>query len=208
MSQQLALDLQGIKRQEAEKRNLRHEPPIPFVPPVSQSLKKDKKEHTFKVKIHHGLEENVPVFCGGNNEDHLGYLATCEGLIRRKELHTSYDGYHKEYLNATEDLQMHQMVKPDDVPDAEDDNQPQKVSSTEVKKKKNKSSSDLMKEWLRREQVLTDRIKNAKTKEEQVLHEAYDLCEMLQSEEIHKVWTNAVNLVCETKDWKDENGEV
>ena len=69
--------------------------------------------HTIKVRINDETEEQVSVFHGGVPESYLEYCKLCESLIHKKDLHIMFDGYVKEETNVIDDLNLHNLGKPE-----------------------------------------------------------------------------------------------
>ena len=70
-------------------------------------------KYIIKVRINNGTKEQVSVFHGGVPESYLEYCKLCESLIHKKDLHIMFDGYVKEETNVIDDLNLHNLGKPE-----------------------------------------------------------------------------------------------
>ena len=220
MSRQLsihALILEGLKLQECEQNNWKKKAPIPFVPPKAE-LSRNEKEHTAKIKVTKHVEETIPVFCGGIPEHYLIHLRNCDNLMDKKELRTTWQGYMRKAVGATDDLQVlrmeeqniHNQIKAKhldevmDVPEEVDMDTEPYDRAKKIKKNKwvQKGTSRSPKEI----ETLCSEIINAEKGQHSSLIEAFSLHEITMSDEMKTKWDAIVKAHCHTPNWEDKNG--
>ena len=205
MSRQLYLTMKGVNPLSCHKTSLDFVPPVPFIPSNVESLLalgSTKEPHSMKIKHqrHGQLEETVPMFGGGDREAHLLFIEMVESLCDRRNYHTQQQGYHQEVINAQEDLFAHDLSKPDE--------SHKFVDSIAEDGTKKKGLTSTYEDWINAKNLLDDRIANAKAKEEEIVHQHFDMYENLMDVRLRKDWQTEVEKACHTYGWIDEDGQT
>jgi hypothetical protein len=74
--------LDGLKDAECKKRQLSHQPPIPYVPVVDIVMPKEELQ-IFKIKLPDASHLSMPIYSRGNNEEYLTHIVAVLRVIEQ-----------------------------------------------------------------------------------------------------------------------------
>ena len=116
-----ALVPKNLNKNDVDRQSLWRPTPVPFIPPSSElPAVRDNEKYTIKFRINGETEEHVLASHGGVPEAYLQYIRIFKNLIRKKDLHTTFEGYKKEEALAKEDIILNDVNKPE--PDVSTEN--------------------------------------------------------------------------------------
>ena len=102
-----------LNKNKVKMKSLHCPAPVSFVPPSPELPKAKDGKHDINIRINEETEECDSMLHLGILETYLRYCKIYKNIVREKDLHVTFTGYEKEETLASDDLDMHELIKPE-----------------------------------------------------------------------------------------------